>query len=96
MPTLSANNFFCGNFLAVFSTASKFALNSVENFVYVIQYTVKKIIDFSVPSRDVTNQTLPSREKFKYSPPGIIWLVKSRLGKIANLFLLCISTFCKL
>jgi hypothetical protein len=26
------------------------------------QYTVKKVIDFPVPSLDVTNQTLPGRE----------------------------------
>ncbi len=30
-------------------------------------YTVKKVIDFPVPSLDVTNQTLPGREKFHYS-----------------------------
>jgi hypothetical protein len=29
---------------------------------YVISYTVKKVIDFPVPSRDVTNQTLPGQE----------------------------------
>jgi hypothetical protein len=28
-----------------------------------VRYTVKKVSDFSVPSRDVTNQTLPGREK---------------------------------
>jgi hypothetical protein len=27
-----------------------------------ITYTVKKVIIFPVPSRDVTNQTLPGRE----------------------------------
>ncbi len=26
------------------------------------QYTVKKVIDFTVPSRDVTDQTFPDRE----------------------------------
>jgi hypothetical protein len=26
------------------------------------EYTVKKVIDFPFPSRDVTNQTLPGRE----------------------------------
>jgi hypothetical protein len=26
-----------------------------------IQYTVKKVIDFPIPSRDVTNQILPGR-----------------------------------
>jgi len=28
-------------------------------------YTVKKDSDFPIPSRDVTNQTLPGREQFK-------------------------------
>ncbi len=33
-----------------------------------IQYTVKKISDFPIPSRVVTNQTLPGREKLRKSP----------------------------
>jgi hypothetical protein len=33
-------------------------------------YTVKKINDFPVPSRDVTDQTIPGREKYNYSRPG--------------------------
>ncbi len=36
-------------------------------------YTVKKVNDFPVPSRDVTNQTLPGREW--------VLLATSRLGK---------------
>ncbi len=40
----------------------------------------KKVIDFPVLSRDVTNQTLPGQEKFNYSRPGRVWLVTSRLG----------------
>jgi hypothetical protein len=44
-------------------------------------YTVKKGLPFSRhPSRDVTNQTLPGREQFKYSRPGRVWSVTSRLG----------------
>jgi hypothetical protein len=31
---------------------------------------VKKVIVFSVPSRDVTNQTIPGRELLNYSRPG--------------------------
>jgi hypothetical protein len=38
----------------------------VENLAKALQvrrqYTVKKVSDFPVPSRDVTNQTLPGRE----------------------------------
>jgi hypothetical protein len=43
-------------------------------------YTVKKFIDFPVPRRDVTDQTLPGREYFNYSRPGRVWSVTSRLG----------------
>ncbi len=51
-----------------------------------LQYTVKKVFNFPVPSRDVTNQTLHGREKF--SRPGRVWSVTSRLGegKIVKLF----------
>ncbi len=28
----------------------------------VLPYTVKKVIDFPIPSRDITNQTLPGRK----------------------------------
>jgi hypothetical protein len=37
-------------------------------------YTKKKVSDFPVPSRDVTNQTLPGRE-LNYSLLGRVWLV---------------------
>jgi hypothetical protein len=48
---------------------------------------VKKVSDLPVPSRDVTNQTLPGRVQLNYSWPGIVWLVTSAGdGKIANLF----------
>jgi hypothetical protein len=40
----------------------------------------KKISDFPVPSRDVSNQTLPDREKLIYSRPVRVWLVTSWLG----------------
>jgi hypothetical protein len=42
-------------------------------FFLLSLYTIKKISDFTVPSRDVTNQTLPGR----------------REGKIDTLFLQC-------
>jgi hypothetical protein len=29
---------------------------------FFVRYTVKKVICFLVPSRDITNQTLPSRD----------------------------------
>ncbi len=35
---------------------------------------------FPVPSRDVTNQTLPSRELLIYSRSGRVWLVTSLPG----------------
>jgi hypothetical protein len=40
----------------------------------------KKDGDFPVPSRNVTNQTLPGREYLNYSPPGRVWLVTSLAG----------------
>jgi hypothetical protein len=43
-------------------------------------YTVKKVIVFPVPSRDVSSQTLPGREKFNNSRPDRVKLVTSRLG----------------
>jgi hypothetical protein len=46
------------------------------------EYTVKKVIDFPVPGRDVTYQTLPGREKFNYSRPGKVWQVTPRLGTV--------------
>jgi hypothetical protein len=39
----------------------------IYNFII---YTVKKVSHFPVPSRDVTDQTLPGREKLIYSRPG--------------------------
>jgi hypothetical protein len=38
---------------------------AIQNLSYTketIEYTVKKVNDFPVPSRDVTNQTLSGRE----------------------------------
>ena len=48
----------------------------------------KKFRDFSVPSRDVTNQTLPGKELFNYSRPGKVCLVTSRVrpGKSLTFF----------
>jgi hypothetical protein len=44
------------------------------------RYNVKKDIVFTVPSRDVTNQTPPGRESLNYSRLGRVWFVTSRLG----------------
>ncbi len=46
-------------------------------------YTVKKFIVFPVPTRDVTNQTLPGRE-------SVVSDIPAGDGKTANLFLQCI------
>jgi hypothetical protein len=43
-------------------------------------YTVKKFIDFTVLSRDVSDQTLLGREKFNYSWLGRVPAVTPRLG----------------
>ncbi len=58
---------------------------SVQSFKS-IKYKIK--IKISVRYRDVTNQTLPSREKFYYSWPGRVWFLTSRLvtGKSLTFF----------
>jgi hypothetical protein len=43
--------------------------------VCTVLYTVKKVSNFPVPGRDITNQTHPGREQLNYSPPGRVWLV---------------------
>jgi hypothetical protein len=48
--------------------------------------------DFSVPSREVTNQTLPGREKLKYSRPGRALAAGD--GKIDKHFLQCTRKYC--
>ncbi len=60
---------------------------------FVAIYTVKKVSHFPVLSRDVINQTLPSRELLNYSRPGRVWLVTSRLGtgKSITFFIQCTS-----
>jgi hypothetical protein len=40
----------------------------------IMLHCKKKVRDFPVPSRDVTNQTLSGREKLNYSPPWRVWL----------------------
>ncbi len=42
---------------------SRYRKDLVQSYMILhIPYTVKKFSDFSVPSRDVTYQTLPGRE----------------------------------
>jgi hypothetical protein len=52
------------------------AKNSAWDYIYLSMYR----------GREVTNQTLPVREKVTYSRPGRVWLVTARLGKIVNFF----------
>ncbi len=40
-----------------------------------LQYTVKKVSDFPVPSRDVTYQTLPGRELLNFVSPWSLHLL---------------------
>jgi hypothetical protein len=49
-------------------------------------YTVNKVNNFSILSRNVTNQSLPGWEQFNYSRPGRVWLVTSRTGKSLTFF----------
>ncbi len=68
----------------LFGYSSEIVLSSMQ--------TVKKVIVFPVPSRDVTNETLPGRELLHYSRPGRVWFVTSRLGTGTRYpFLQCMS-----
>ncbi len=54
-----------------------------------LHYTVKKVIDIPIPSRDVSNQTLPEREQITVLPAreSLVSGTPAGDGKIANLFL---------
>ncbi len=55
-----------------------------------ISFTGKKVIVFSVPSRDVTNQTLSGWKFSNYSPPeSLVSDIPAGDGKIDQLFLQC-------
>jgi hypothetical protein len=45
-----------------------------------LTYTVKKVTDFPVSSRDVTDKTLLGGEKFNYSRPEKVYSVTFLLG----------------
>ncbi len=75
-------------------SCSKFLEELEARLEYIFrEYTVKKFIHFPVPSRDVTYQTLPCREKFNYSRPERVFFlvcdIPARDGKIINHFLQC-------
>ena len=50
-------------------------------FLCRIQYSVKKVRNFPVPSQDVFNQNIPGWELLNYFRPWRLWLVTSGLGK---------------
>jgi hypothetical protein len=64
--------------------------------VKILTYTVnKKVCNFPVPSRDVTDETLPGREKLNYSRLGRVSSVTSRLGtgkQITLFYSVCTET----
>ncbi len=57
-----------------------FALVSGSGSGSPLSIRLKKLIDFPVPSRDVTNQTLPGQKLLNYSRSKRVWSVTSRLG----------------
>ncbi len=61
------------------------------NQPYATQYTVKKKLgDFLVPSRDVTNQTISGRDNYIVPRLGEFGsCIPARDGKIADVFLQC-------
>jgi hypothetical protein len=66
--------------------------NSPWRYIHLSVYTVKKVSGFSVPSQDVTDQTLPGRELLNYSRPvwySVVSDIPAWDGKTANLFLQC-------
>ncbi len=79
------------------STCSIFIYSKLINekliyFLCLINCTVKKVIVFPVPNRDVMNQSLRGRKKFYNSRPGRVWLVTYRLQGRENrtLFRVCL------
>ncbi len=63
-----------------FSEGVKISPKMAENAN--LTYTVTKIGNFPVPSRDVAKQTLPGREQFNY----LVRDIPAEGGKIAILF----------
>ncbi len=56
------------------------------DFLFYQCSTVKKVSDFLVPSREVTNQTLPVQEKFNYSrPESLVSYIRLVTGKLLNI-----------
>jgi hypothetical protein len=52
----------------------------VFHYIALVYRLLKKVIQFPVPSRDVTCQTLPGGELFNNSRSEKVWLVTSRMG----------------
>ncbi len=66
----------------------EYAENVLSNTQELRCCTVRKVGDFPIPSRDVTNQTLPGRELFP-ATQNLVGDIPAGDGKIANLFLQC-------
>jgi hypothetical protein len=69
-----------------------------STFSFFLKLHCKKtVFVFSVPSRDVTNQTLPGWELLNYSQPGSLVsdIPAAGDGKNDDLFLLCIAAYCQ-
>jgi hypothetical protein len=49
-----------------------------------LSYTVKKVSDFSVPSRDVNNQTLLGRKKYKLFPAKVRDILLYTVKKVSD------------
>ncbi len=78
-------HFMFGGRFGFSQTGAEDGLWSFGGFLHQIKvrqqiHCKKMVVDFPVPSRDFTSQTLPGREKFNYSRPGRVWLVTSWLG----------------
>ncbi len=64
---------------------------------YEISTLLKKVSDFPVPSRDVTNQTLPGLDLFQLFLPreSLVSDIPAGDGKISNLFYSAVSFLMK-
>ncbi len=65
-------------------------VSTVVCIAQIVEYTIKKVSDLPVPSRDVTNQTLPGRDKLFLARENLVNDIPAGDGKIGNLFLQCI------
>ncbi len=86
----NVKNQLCKSVESMQGSCHRYQLKKQRYLIISWSYTVKKVSDFSVPTRDVTNQTLPGEEEFNNSRPGRVSDILAGDREIAKLFLQCI------